>query len=216
MNLPPVNWLKNPGISQDPASLSVATSLALNDMFSGNRSIIAPPRPPKPPHLLETLRKREKLAEPLTDDIYDFPRSHQIIPPISQPKSHRRHCYKNAPPGQIIIEDAITIKSKIEENETMELEYIDLTNSSHLPIANKSLIFSDRTPPPINRLLKPKPSRQISNTSSKLLPLALTTNPPIVDRSVKPLHLKQYRESSNGKYLYLYMLIFINFNFLMV
>lgn len=205
MNLSPVNWLKNSGLSRAPASLSEATSLALNDVFAENLSLIAPPRPPKPPHLLETLRKRDKLVEPLTDDMYDFPRSHHIDPPISQPKTHRRHCYKNAPPGQIKLGDTITFKSKIEENETMESEYMDLTNPSHLSTDYTRLAFSDLTPPPINRMLKPKPSRHHSNTSSQFSPLALTTNSLIVDRSAKPFIYKQNRDFCNGKYLYLFI-----------
>lgn len=168
----------------------------------------APPRPPKPSHLLETSTKPEKLVElPLTvDETYDFPRSHQMMQHLPQPKAQRKHRYINAAPGKVsgniftydFVEDD---GSKVEEGKTGDLESPSSLNSPS--ITNASTASLEQTPPAVNRQLKP--GRKCSETSAELspsTPLAnMSNNPPVVNRRLKPTQSKIYQDSVLGKYI---------------
>lgn len=203
---PSVNWQTFPRLSQNSPDLPVATNRRYTKILPEGT---APPRPPKPSHLLETSTKPEKLVElPLTvDETYDFPRSHQMMQHLTQPKAQqRKHCYTNAAPGQVsgniftydFVEDD---GSKVEEGKTVDLESPSSLNSPS--ITNASTASLEHTPPAVNRQLKP--GRKCSDTSAELspsTPLAnMSNNPPIVNRRLKPIQNKINQESYLGKYI---------------
>ncbi|VVC45566.1 Hypothetical protein CINCED_3A021492 [Cinara cedri] len=202
LSRPSVNWQTFPRLSQDSPDLPVAVNRRFTKILPEG-SLTAPPRPPKPSHLLETSAKTDKLVEPLTsDETYDFPRSHQMTPPQAQPRTQRRHCYTNAAPGQVsgniftydFVEDGAP---KVEEGKTAELESPNSINSPSA-FVNASSASLEQTPPAVNRQLKPKPNRKFSDTSAELSPLPPLTNPPIVNRRLKPLQNKKNQDSFNG------------------
>ncbi|VVC30383.1 Pleckstrin homology domain,PH domain-like [Cinara cedri] len=193
--LPPViNWLTHPKFSQNPSNLSKSPSF--NNILSTEYTLIPPPRPPKPAHLKETLGQKVKLDEPVNDNIYDFPRSHQITPPLWSAKAHYNHYYKNAPPGKINLENINTFHSKTGEDNTVRLENRSFTNSP-FAVSNTNLFLIEHTPPPVNRLLKPKPSENFCCNPNKCFPLAPFTNPPVVE-GVRNFQCKQNQESFSG------------------
>lgn len=205
LSRPSVNWQTFPRLSQNSPDLPIdANSNRKFTKILPEGTLTAPPRPPKPSHLVDTSTKAEKLVEPLTvDETYDFPRSHQMTPPQAQPRSHRRHCYTNAAPGQVsgniftydFVEDG---GLKVEEGKTAELESPSSLNSPSA-IANVSSASLEQTPPAVNRQLKP--GRKFSDTSSELSPSTPLANPPIVNRRLKPMQIKKNQDSFNGKYI---------------
>lgn len=215
LSRPSVNWQTFPRVSENSPDLPIATNRRFTKVLPE-----APPRPPKPSHLLETSSKTEKVVEPSTiDETYDFPRSHQMSPPQAQPRTHRRHCYTNAAPGQVsgniftydFVDDC---GPKVEEGKSTELESPSFINSPSA-IANASTASLEQTPPAVNRQLKP--GRKFSDTSAELSPLTPLANPPLVNRRLKPTtQIKRNQEPLFGKYPYLFMykyciLIFLNY-----
>ncbi|CAH1954033.1 unnamed protein product [Acanthoscelides obtectus] len=172
-----------------------------------------PPRPPKPPHILnltptktskdmeeETSKSKESQKKVLTDDMYDFPRSHHIE---SEATLHRKHCYNNAAPvsygeGTIFRYD---ISPKPSTSTGMVFQY-DLeatelvlqdepaspatsahsrTSSTH---AYSNLPSPQLMPPPaVNRELKPR--RKLSDSQSSAEPPS-PRGAPCVLRQLKP------------------------------
>lgn len=208
---PSVNWKTFPSASQSSPDIPLAANKKFTKTLPEG-SLAAPPRPPKPTHLLETPTKPEKIVEPLTtDETYDFPRSHQMTPPPqAQSKILRKHCYSNAAPGQVsgnyftydFVEDSVP---KIEEGKTAELESPNSLNSpSALGNCSTSL---EQTPPAVNRQLKPR--KKFSDTSAEISPLTPLTNPPVVNRRLKPTQIKKAQDSLSGKYIYFMYFIFI-------
>ncbi|XP_050431846.1 protein daughter of sevenless [Adelges cooleyi] len=191
---PSVNWQTFPRLSQNSPDLPIAANRRFTKVIPEGQ-LAAPPRPPKPSHLLETSTKTDKSIEPMaSDETYDFPRSHQMTPPQAQPRTHRRHCYTNAAPGQVsgniftydfVEEDCGT---KIEEGKTVESESPSSINSPSA-IANISSASLVETPPAVNRQLKP--GRKFSDTSAELSPLTPLANPPIVNRRLKPTQIRK-------------------------
>lgn len=211
LSRPSVNWQTFPRLSQNSPDLPVTANRRFTKILSETSlAAAAPPRPPKPSHLAETSSKTEKLVEPsIGDETYDFPRSHQMTPPLAQPRTHRRHCYTNAAPGQVsgniftydFVEDG---GPKVEEDKTADSESLSSLNSPSA-ISNANLASP---PPVVNRQLKP--GRKFSDTSaelSPLTPLAPLANPPIVNRRLKPSQIKKNQELFNGKFDYVNMLI---------
>ncbi|CAI6365438.1 unnamed protein product [Macrosiphum euphorbiae] len=197
MSRPSVNWQTFPRLSQNSPDLPVAANRRFTKILPEG-CLTAPPRPPKPSHLIETSTKTDKIIEPLTgDETYDFPRSHQMTPPQAQPRTHRRHCYTNAAPGQVsgniftydFVEDC---GPKVEEGKTVELESPSFINSPSA-IANVSSASLEQTPPAVNRQLKP--GRKFSDTSAELSPLTPLANPPIVNRRLKPTQIRKNQDS---------------------
>lgn len=206
LSRPSVNWQTFPRLSQNSPDLPVAANRRFTKILPE-----APPRPPKPSHLLELSTKIEKNDEPLIiDETYDFPRSHQMTPSQVQPKPHRRHCYTNAAPGQVsgniftydFVDDSAT---KVEEGKTSELESPSFINSPSA-VVNASTASLEQTPPAVNRQLKP--GRKFSDTSAELSPLTPLANPPLVNRRLKPTtQIKKNQETLFGKYIYIYLFI---------
>lgn len=204
LSRPSVNWQTFPRLSQNSPDLPIDASKRFTKILPEG-TFVAPPRPPKPSHLVDTSTKVEKLVESSTvDETYDFPRSHQMTPPQAQPRTHRRHCYTNAAPGQVsgniftydFVEDGVP---KTEEGKTAELESPSSLNSPS-GIVHVSSASLEQTPPAVNRQLKP--GRKFSDTSSELSPSTPLANPPIVNRRLKPIQVnKKNQDSSYGKYI---------------
>lgn len=208
MSRPSVNWQTFPRLSQNSPDLPIVANKRFTKVIPEG-SLAAPPRPPKPSHLAETSTKTEKVVEPPTgDETYDFPRSHQMTPPQAQPRTHRRHCYTNAAPGQvsgnIFTYDFVEDGPKVEEGKTEELDSPNSLNSPSA-IANVSSASLEQTPPAVNRQLKP--GRKFSDTSAELSPLTPLANPPIVNRRLKPTQIRKNQDSSYGNYIFIYMYV---------
>jgi hypothetical protein len=211
---PSVNWSTFPSLSQNSPDLPVAANRRFTKILPDG-SLTAPPRPPKPSHLLENPTppmKTEKIVESSTvDETYDFPRSHQMTPTQSQSRTNR---YINTAPGQVpgnifvyeFEEDGMP--KEVEEGKSAELESPSSINSPSV-IVYASSASLEQTPPAVNRQLKP--GRKFSDTSAELSPLAPMANPPIVNRRLKPTtQIKKNQESFAGKYLYVvYIYIYI-------
>jgi len=196
---PSVNWSTFPSLSQNSPDLPVAANRRFTKILPDG-SLTAPPRPPKPSHLLENPTppmKTEKIVESSTvDETYDFPRSHQMTPTQSQSRTNR---YINTAPGQVpgnifvyeFEEDGMP--KEVEEGKSAELESPSSINSPSV-IVYASSASLEQTPPAVNRQLKP--GRKFSDTSAELSPLAPMANPPIVNRRLKPTtQIKKNQES---------------------
>ncbi|XP_050526686.1 protein daughter of sevenless isoform X2 [Daktulosphaira vitifoliae] len=190
---PSVNWQTFPRLSQNSPDLPIAANRRFTKIGMDGQ-LAAPPRPPKPSHLLETSIKSEKSFESTVgDETYDFPRSHQMSPPQAQPRAHRRHCYSNAAPGQVTgnIFTYDFVEENGQKNEDGKNAESDSPCSTNSPsaIANISSASLEQTPPAINRQLKP--GRKFSDTSAELSPLTPLANPPIVNRRLKPTQIRK-------------------------
>ncbi|XP_074032240.1 daughter of sevenless isoform X2 [Leptinotarsa decemlineata] len=183
---------------------------------SGNES--APPRPPKPVQTVaapcylnlnpskigieaeenDQKSNKENQQKVLTDDMYDFPRSHHIE---NEASLKRKHCYNNAAP--VVCPEGTIFRYDISPRagtSTSVFRY-DLEDTQDAP-PSPALSHSSSTPaysnlpspsytqlmapPMVNRELKPK--RKLSDSHS------ITSNPeppsprnaPSVDRKLKP------------------------------
>ncbi|CAA9996539.1 unnamed protein product [Nesidiocoris tenuis] len=165
-------------------------------VFVGKRSYtkpVAPPRPPKPQHLvlqdstvMHTYTNLDSPQDPgqrsangldgnVVNEMYDFPRSHQFnngeqenIDPIPVPNP--RHCYTNAAPshvGNIVFNYDFAHNSSGDEPVSPNSEA-----SSTAQYSNMSSPVASGHPPAVNRGLKPgrKPSDSISNEPSPQCP----------------------------------------------
>ncbi|XP_066145355.1 protein daughter of sevenless [Euwallacea fornicatus] len=183
----------------------------------------APPRPPKPSHIgslpqtgylnlapVPVKTREEKLKsivglKVISDDMYDFPRSHNVDTLESKGGlQQRRHCYNNAAPtkcpeGTIFRYDEspkATTSSmfKYDPESTQEFEPSSPAHShssstpaySNLP----SPLLADvqmMPPPSVNRDLKPRRKKSDSlSTSSTAEPPSPRIAAPSVDRKLKP------------------------------
>ncbi|RZC36124.1 daughter of sevenless [Asbolus verrucosus] len=192
------------------------TKCNMNNKGSTQEKVTAPPRPPKSAHMapssyinlnvqpVNNKNDQEDEKKPvLTDDMYDFPRSHQMTESEAvRNMLQKRHCYNNAAPvkieGQVFLYD-ISPKPSTSTNQIFTYEVDDIQDEPASPLSQTSsttaysnlpsplLINSQPLPPPIvNRDLKPK--RKLSDT------LSSSSNPepssprsaPSVDRKLKP------------------------------
>lgn len=169
---------------------------------------VAPPRPPKPSHLAEGHNYLNLDKEPpspvspphtevlvLSDETYDFPRSHQAQAE-TRLEALSRHCYLNAAPGQVNGEvfryDFRHEPPQAEEEPTSPRSEGSGSGSaiySNLPspLTSQTTVTSGApTPPAVNRCLKP--GRKLSDsTSVKSMELSPSPGlPPSVDRKLKP------------------------------
>lgn len=214
-------------------SNSSMTEPLLSDSFSKvtlddtTKRVDPPPRPPK--HTLNNFSRAESSSKPsnetdvnivedsaavshlnssikgISDEMYDFPRSHQIETNENLTNTLlRRHCYNNAAPGSIegqIFRYDISPKPSTSTTQVFQYDNIDIPDEPASPLSQSSstaihsnlpspLLPSDTQlmpPPQINRRLKP--IRKLSDTVS----ITSSTEPssprlaPSVDRSCKPV-----------------------------
>jgi hypothetical protein len=139
----------------------------------------------------------------VTDDMYDFPRSHQMSETEAvRNKLMRRHCYNNAAPvkieGQIFRYD-ISPKPSTSTNQIFKYDTDDVADEPASPLSQSSsttaysnlpsplLTESQLMPPPIvNRDLKPKRKLSDSLSSSSNPEPSSPRGAPSVDRKLKP------------------------------
>ncbi|CAH1370352.1 protein daughter of sevenless [Tenebrio molitor] len=186
-----------------------------------NNKVAAPPRPPKSVHvapstyinlnvqtpLINKYESGEEEKKPptgvVTDDMYDFPRSHQMSEAEAvRNKLMRRHCYNNAAPvkieGQIFRYD-ISPKPSTSTNQIFKYDTDDVADEPASPLSQSSsttaysnlpsplLTESQLMPPPIvNRDLKPKRKLSDSLSSSSNPEPSSPRGAPSVDRKLKP------------------------------
>ncbi|KAF7282664.1 daughter of sevenless isoform X1 [Rhynchophorus ferrugineus] len=193
-----------------------------------NKLTVPPPRPPKPAHitpppcylnLTPTPTKISKdsddksdkrlVGQQVTDDTYDFPRSHNVESEHSKGSLQRRHCYNNAAPvkcpeGTIFKYDispkpstssSVTSVFRYDSEATQNIEPSSPAHSqcsstpaySNLP--SPVVVDVPLKPPPfVNRELKPK--RKLSDAHSTCSinePPSPRNAGPSVDRKLKPL-----------------------------
>ncbi len=229
---PSVNWETFPRPSdssmdgEEGANVNAVTLKA--DRKFTKLTPTAPPRPPKPSHLgagetVSDLKSEESTVKAKTeithDDMYDIPRSHQIISDGDTLRSSQnsRHCYSNAAPGHVTGEGnffrydtAMANPEELPESPRSETGSLSFSNS--MPYSNlASPSFSTgggvanqtpSTPPFVNRDLKP--GRKCSDStggSNEPSPILTPYRGPIIDRNkkpVKPAQLKKVQESSRA------------------
>uniref|UniRef100_A0A146ME69 Protein daughter of sevenless n=2 Tax=Lygus hesperus TaxID=30085 RepID=A0A146ME69_LYGHE len=182
---PAVNWDTFP----QPSDSSLEDVKA--SVIMGKRSYtkpVAPPRPPKPQHLVlqdsTVMHTYTNLGSPrdvahgsggnVVNEMYDFPRSHQFngeqenIDPVPAPNP--RHCYTNAAPshvGGIVFNYDFAHNLSGDEPVSPNSEA-----SSNAQYSNMSSPISSGHPPVVNRGLKPgrKTSESVSNEPSPQCP----------------------------------------------
>lgn len=216
-----LNTSKHTGRSE--GSSDEGENLIVTKKFTKTNSGAPPPRPPKPAHkaslpcyLNLTSTKTERKGEPepdcskpaepqqppkvLTDDMYDFPRSHHIE---SEATLKRRHCYNNAAPvpcpdGTIFRYDispkpgtsTTVFRYDLEESQE-EPPSPAHSHSSSAPaysnLPSPSLSATQLMPPPmVNRELKPRRKLSDSHSISSNPEPPSPRNAPSVDRKLKP------------------------------
>jgi hypothetical protein len=203
---------------EQPSSADLS-SLIVAKRFSralGNQLDEAPPRPPKPSYfadvpshsylniesVLESQTPKpakstsEIPSETINDDMYDFPRSHQMLSDSRGPK----HCYSNAsanPNGNVFqydfnLDDHIhtsQITDCLVEPSTPKSDngsQSSFTVYSNLP--SPALLKMDATtsqPPSVHRDLKP--GRKCSDSTSCESSPSPFVPPPNVNRGLKPV-----------------------------
>lgn len=221
---PSVNWETFPRLSNSSADGEpprACTTVTIGKRFTKNLEDvilpIAPPRPPKPSHLVSDSHSYSNIEDfcngddrkaGVNDEMYDFPRSHNMTNEnvkSGSPVPQARHCYSNAAPermnGNIFRYDfnttsQITNQGLEDSNSPAALESPSRVVYSNLPSpASLNTPPADR-PPLVNRDLKP--GRKDSNASNEASPLL--PNPPI-NRRLKPTpaHRKRIDSTSEGK-----------------
>ncbi|XKL64446.1 hypothetical protein PGB90_004532 [Kerria lacca] len=223
---PAVNWetFPRPSDSSVDGEESPGANTATLKMDRKFAKVVAspsaPPRPPKPSHLaVGEAQSDTKIEEQITkseltqDDLYDMPRSHQIITENDPTKKSliNRHCYSNAAPGHITDNnifryDFMTAGTNSDDlpesphSETGSMSFSHSLNYSNLPSPSYSTgnqIIC--TPPVVNRDLKPGRKYSDSTGGSNEPSPILTSYPaPVIDRNKKPVksgHLKKIQET---------------------
>lgn len=202
-NRPSVNWETFPHPSD--SSLEDTTKPSFNPGIRKYKKPVAPPRPPKPHHLLvhdtsnshtylnieDSSPKEVQRTEHVVNDMYDFPRSHQLngefeLDPVPAP---RRHCYSNAAPSNDCFfryDFPVSLSGDDPNSPQSDVSSAHYSNVS-------SPVYS-ANPPVVNRDLKPgrKPSDSVSNEPSP--------HQPNVDlnqlRNLKPLQSSRIKDES--------------------
>lgn len=187
----------------------------------------APPRPPKPPHMLpenpghnylnlDGATESSKPTTPatpapltpataiVTDESYDFPRSHQ--PGAPEPNTIDKHFYSNAAPSNI--EDTRVFRYDFQEEEPSSPRSESSTTAtySNLPSPlvrdNSTSVPTTMAPPPPIVYRELKPGRKTSDSTSVISnepspgPIASVlemssaehspAEPPSINRKLKP------------------------------
>ncbi|KAK9877670.1 hypothetical protein WA026_019341 [Henosepilachna vigintioctopunctata] len=219
-----------------PSTCSADMTLIATQKFTKAE---APPRPPKSVHVQQNSPNYLNLTLPssvnsadhkegaideekscansesqklLTDEMYDFPRSHQVESDTLKFSLNRRHCYNNAAPvrvdGQIFKYDISPKPStsqvfRYDMNETQDEPASPHSqgSSTHAYSNLPSPLLTDTQlmpPPMVNRELKPK--RKLSDSVS----ISSNNDPPSprgapsIDRKLKPptplqeAHMRKY------------------------
>lgn len=225
---PAVNWETFPRPSDSSVDGEESPGIGASVTLKADRkfakapvSLAAPPRPPKPSYLAtgngDAQPEERTATEPSQDEMYDIPRSHQIIVEDASTAKRvaGRHCYTNAAPGHVADSNifrydfTVTVTNSDEppespRSETGSASYANSLAYSNLPSPSNSTGNQIvPTPPAVNRELKPgrkcSDSTGGSNEPSPLLPNAY---PPNIDRKLKPAQLKKIQDAlrySNGK-----------------
>lgn len=210
--MPNVNWETFPRPSDSSADGDVpqtSSVVTVGKRFTRNLDeeniLIAPPRPPKPSHLVTgennhnysniediTSNNVEKKSE-LNDEMYDFPRSHNLngetVEGSEFPVPQVRHCYSNAAPGKLngdVFRYDFASTAQLTQEEPISPPASDSSSVpqySNLPSPAVSLNTPPALPPVVNRGLKP--GRRDSSASNEASPVPV--NPPSIDRKLKPL-----------------------------
>lgn len=196
---PPVNWQTFPRPSDSsadgdapPPSSTVTVSKRFTRNLDQNISQTAPPRPPKPLHLVasenvhnysnleDITAEGDEKTSGLSDEMYDFPRSHTLIDENDCPAPRPWHSYSNAAPGKVNgeffrydLDSTQQLTSQEEANSPHGSESPSVYQYTNLP--------SPAGPPVVNRGLKP--GRRDSSASNEPSPVAYA---PSVDRKLKP------------------------------
>ncbi|XP_059481715.1 GRB2-associated-binding protein 1 [Neocloeon triangulifer] len=180
----------------------------------------APPRPPKPAHFvdipshsylnIESVLENKNCAptkpskssppeqvEVITDDMYDFPRSHQVLSESRGPK----HCYSNAsanPNGNVFqydfnLDDHIhtsqiadcLIEPSTPKSDNGSQSSFTLYSNLPSPALLKAGDSTATQPPSVHRDLKP--GRKVSDSTSCETSPSPFVPPPNVNRGLKPI-----------------------------
>lgn len=157
------------------------------------------------------------------DEMYDIPRSHQLMNESSNgcnnnnndsklKQTNNRHCYTNAAPSGNIFrydftlpvvntsEDAHSAAAPPPESPRSETSSVTSTTIvySNLPSpSNNSASIVIPTPPAVNRELKPGRKYSDSTGGSNEPSPSLPIGPPNIDRKLKPAQLKKIQETRN-------------------
>ncbi|CAG9858630.1 unnamed protein product [Phyllotreta striolata] len=204
--------------SSDEGGYLIATKKFTKEEKTTMTATTPPPRPPKtakaPPNSTLSLSSTKvnktdsevdisKPAEPqkiITDDMYDFPRSHHIE---SEATLKRKHCYNNAAPvpcadGTIFRYDispkpgtsTMVFRYDLEESQEEPPSPAHSHSSapaySNLPSPSLSSTTQLMPPPLVNRELKPKRKLSDSHSISSNPEPPSPRNAPSVDRKLKP------------------------------
>ncbi|KAF5272571.1 hypothetical protein FQR65_LT04910 [Abscondita terminalis] len=215
------DWVHNTSAENPTRSLNPSNSSMTEPLLSDSCNRIAlddvgkpldpPPRPPKPaPNYFNLsqieISNKSRYAHGISDETYDFPRSHQLDNTENISNTlHRKHCYNNAAP--VIIEGEffrydISPKPSTSTTQVFQYDDVEMPNEPASPLSQASstttamysnlpspLLPSDTQlmpPPQINRSLKPK--RKLSDSVS----ITSSNEPssprpaPCVDRTCKP------------------------------
>ncbi|XP_046665889.1 GRB2-associated-binding protein 1 isoform X1 [Homalodisca vitripennis] len=169
---------------------------------------VAPPRPPKPSHLVTNDNNHsysnieefsngvdEKKTDGVNDETYDFPRSHNLTNESEwseYPVPQARHCYSNAAPGRVNgdvfrydFASTAQLSGQVEASSPAASDSSSVALYSNLPSPAISLTTPPAAPPVVNRGLKP--GRKDSIASNEPSPVALPSHPPSIDRKLKPV-----------------------------
>ena len=179
---PSVNWETFPHPSD--SSIEDATKPAFNPGIRKYKKPVAPPRPPKPQHLSlhdaadthtylnieDSSPKYFQKTENVVNDMYDFPRSHQLmngefeLDPVPAPRI--RHSYTVSPFTDVIFRYDLAISISGDEPKSPH------SDASSVHYSNVSSPLCSSNPPIVYRELKPgrKTSDSISNEPSPQQP----------------------------------------------
>lgn len=233
---PSVNWETFPRLSNSSADGEpprACTTVTIGKRFTKNLEDVvlpvAPPRPPKPSHLVSTDSHSYSNIEDfcngddrkagVNDETYDFPRSHNMTSESvegSSPVPQTRHCYSNAAPGRMNgnvfrydfnTTSQITNQSQEDSNSPAAMDSPSRVVYSNLP--SPASLNAPPVGPLVNRDLKP--GRKDSNASNEASPLL--PNPPI-NRRLKPTPANRKRIDSTGEGKSTHIVIFDVIKFL--
>lgn len=202
-----------------PSTGSIDLDLIVTQKFTKTE---APPRPPKPTNIAQQnspnylnltlptgdqkdltsgdVTTGNESQKVITDEMYDFPRSHQVESDTLRYSFSRRHCYNNAAPvrldGQIFKYD-ISPKPctsqvfRYDMNDTQEEPASPHSQGSSTPaysnLPSPLLTETQLMPPPIvHRELKPKRKLSDSLSISSMNEPPSPRGAPSVDRKLKP------------------------------
>ncbi|XP_011503557.1 PREDICTED: GRB2-associated-binding protein 2-like isoform X2 [Ceratosolen solmsi marchali] len=173
--------------------------------------ISAPPRPPKPTHMslenfghnylnLDGTTESSKPTTPaisaqivpvlsiITDDTYDFPRSHQpnvVDSSILNKQSQIKHCYTNAAPTNAVDTDDCIFRYDFYDDEPTSSRSESSMTATYSNLSSPLIKCEINVAVPLSSNLE----SQLLITSTSVIPTiakTVSTSPPIVYRELKP------------------------------